>query len=278
LGKRRSELISQAIQDPVLNLFEWNTKGKRFRARIDKGFSKMKKLLFICLFLLLTTSQSFAQNIDDHLIGHWPFNGNANDETANANHGAVNGATPVADRFGNESSAYSFDGNDNIIIPNSSSLDMTGPLSFSVWVKPETLSGTRMILGKSNYSSKTNYLIRVKPDGYIQWEYDGYTESDSNPLQLSTWHHVVVTATGPGLLKKVYVDKELIAMTPTSSGPSGIVTDAFTIGYASYNSEFFIGAIDEIRMYDKELSTADIEALFNDTDPVEELIFVDGFE
>ena len=219
-----------------------------------------------------------AQNFNDSLMGHWPFSGNANDESVNENHGTVDGATLTADRSGNEDSAYSFDGNDKITIANSSTLGMTGPLSFSVWVRPETLSGTRMVFGKSDYSSKTNYLLRVKDGGTLQWEYKGYTETDSDPLQLSTWHHVVVTATGPGLIKKVYIDNELIAQTLSSTGPSGLVTNALTIGYASYNSEYFIGAIDDLRMYDKELSPADIEALFNGTGSVEEVVFSDGYE
>jgi len=44
------------------------------------------------------------------LVGWWPFNGNANDESGTGNHGTVNGATLTADRFGNPNKAYSFDG------------------------------------------------------------------------------------------------------------------------------------------------------------------------
>ena len=45
------------------------------------------------------------------LVAYYPFNGNANDESVNNNDGTVNGATLTADRFGNASSAYSFDTN-----------------------------------------------------------------------------------------------------------------------------------------------------------------------
>ncbi|MFM8685494.1 MAG: hypothetical protein ACKODJ_02965, partial [Bacteroidota bacterium] len=48
------------------------------------------------------------------LVGYWPFIGNANDESGNGNHGIVNGATLTSDRFGNQNSAYDFDGNDFI--------------------------------------------------------------------------------------------------------------------------------------------------------------------
>lgn len=198
-------------------------------------------------------------------MGYWPFNGNANDESGNGNNGIVTGATLTTDRFGNPNKAYRFDGNDLISISHSATLNMLDSLSFSVWVKPETLAGTRMIFGKSNYTTRTNYLLRVKPDGYIQWEYDGYTDTDSAPLQLNTWHHIVVTATGPGLIKRVYIDNQLIKETITSSGPFGQITDPFTIGYASYGAEYFTGAIDDIRMYNKVLSINEIGSLFNES-------------
>jgi hypothetical protein len=43
------------------------------------------------------------------LVAYYPFNGNANDESGNGYNGDVTGATLVADRFGNENSAFSFD-------------------------------------------------------------------------------------------------------------------------------------------------------------------------
>ena len=52
------------------------------------------------------------------LVGWWPFNGNANDESGNGNNGTVNGATLTADRFGVANKAYGFDGVDDFISVN----------------------------------------------------------------------------------------------------------------------------------------------------------------
>ena len=49
------------------------------------------------------------------LVGWWPFNGNANDESGNGNNGTVNGATLTSDRFGTNNKAYLFDGVDDKI-------------------------------------------------------------------------------------------------------------------------------------------------------------------
>ena len=51
------------------------------------------------------------------LVGWWPFNGNANDESGNGNNGTVNGATLTTDRNGLTNSSYSFSSdNQNITI------------------------------------------------------------------------------------------------------------------------------------------------------------------
>jgi hypothetical protein len=59
-------------------------------------------------------SEFHAQNsVSNGLVAHYPFNGNANDESGNGNHGTVHGAKLTQDRFGNPNSAYYFDGIDD---------------------------------------------------------------------------------------------------------------------------------------------------------------------
>ena len=58
----------------------------------------------------VTTLKAIPSN---GLVGWWPFNGNANDESGNGNNGTVNGASLTTDRFGNLSNAYLFDGLDD---------------------------------------------------------------------------------------------------------------------------------------------------------------------
>jgi hypothetical protein len=228
--------------------------------------SYMRRNLYTIALLLLIALPGKSQVPTSGLVSHWPFTGNANDAGPGTNHGTVDGATLVADRLGNSESAYYFDGNDKITVPHHSSLDMAGALSISFWVKPDELhtSGNRMILGKSNYSTKTNYLVRALPHGFFQWEYQGYTENAVSPVTSTIWHHITVTASGPGTVKKIYVNGILAFEAPVSSGPFGQVTDPLTFGYAGYGSEFFKGAIDEIRIYSRELSSSEVTALYQE--------------
>jgi hypothetical protein len=90
-------------------------------------------------------------NLQDGLVGYWPFCGNANDESGNGNNGTVNGATLAEDRFGNAGSAYGFDGVDNHIDIPFSDLWRGIEASVSVWIrKGNDFDGQRLVLGQSN--------------------------------------------------------------------------------------------------------------------------------
>ena len=77
----------------------------------------MKKTARLILVLALSCLMvgNAQADLDDGLVAHYPFCGNANDESGNGNHGTVNGPVLTKDRFGGVDSAYSFiDGPDVI--------------------------------------------------------------------------------------------------------------------------------------------------------------------
>ena len=61
--------------------------------------------------------QEQAPDLIRGLVAWYPLDGTANDETGHGADGRVVGATPVADRFGRENSAYAFDGEDREGLP-----------------------------------------------------------------------------------------------------------------------------------------------------------------
>ena len=93
------------------------------------------KTSFLVLMLGFILSVN-GQIPTDGLVGYWPFNGNANDESGNNNHGVVFGATLTYDRFGNLNSAYKFDRN-YIAVSDTSLFDFTNNnnLSLCAWFR-----------------------------------------------------------------------------------------------------------------------------------------------
>ena len=85
------------------------------------------------------TTESMAQVPNyvptNGLVGYWPFNGNANDESGNGNHGTVNGATLTSDRSGNSDKAFYFSsaGCDTRIDADVNTSSIQEAYTFSYW-------------------------------------------------------------------------------------------------------------------------------------------------
>ena len=91
------------------------------------------------------------------LVGWWPFNGNANDESGNGNNGTVNGATLTTDRFGVLNKAYSFDGVDDYVNVNNSSTLNPSQLSINCWILAN--ENNLCIMEKGNVLNATEHTF-----------------------------------------------------------------------------------------------------------------------
>ena len=101
----------------------------------------------------------------DGLRGYWPFNGNANDESGNNNHGVVQGATLVKDRCDQPSSAYYFRGfgkNDHIKVKNGESLKIDSAVSILLWYR--AIPGNGMD-GNGNLSKNAGRYTLISKEG-----------------------------------------------------------------------------------------------------------------
>ena len=88
----------------------------------------LKNVLLTAVATLGLASVTIAQNVPSYvptngLVGWWPFNGNANDESGNGNDCTVDGAILSNDRLGNQNSSYFFNGTNNFITTNTSFLN-----------------------------------------------------------------------------------------------------------------------------------------------------------
>ena len=109
--------------------------------------------------LVLATGQIGWADLSDGLIAYYPFSGNANDASGNGHNGTVHGATLTTDRFGNPSSAYSFDGlKDYVRVPDDPQLDGMNALTLSVWVKIDSVDHPEAeVLNKYFHYSDTRF-------------------------------------------------------------------------------------------------------------------------
>jgi hypothetical protein len=247
----------------------------------------MKKFLLSVLALLAIAFGATAQTLPSYvpangLVGWWPFNGNANDESGNNNNGTVNGATLTIDRFGNAGKAYSFDGASNyIIISDNNSLDLVNQYSFSTWVYLPDYS-----LNQPNEPMRT-ILSKPRPDGgggYSLRAIEGVSFSGGNTLSyvsgwnngtingginspdtipLMKWTNIVFTYNGNEA--SLYKDGMLKASSTVSFS---LLNSTFELFFGkefssnSVDSRWFNGSLDDIAIYNRALTQQEITALY----------------
>ena len=236
--------------------------------------------------LLLVSVISFGQVPNyvptNGLVGYWPFNGNANDESVNTNDGTVNGATLTTDRFGNASSAYDFDGVDDYISGTaSSSLDVstTQTLSMSCWINVLTFPpynggqmGAARIFSLSDVEGTIvgqQYALAINSEAQIYWLAHGPAGFENNGgnisssiLSNSNWEHLIMTYDGDsikfylnGLL--VFSKQEIDSFQAASNGFLNI-SSLINLPITPFN-----GQIDDIGIWNRALNQCEISALYH---------------
>jgi hypothetical protein len=178
------------------------------------------------------------------------------------NNGTISGATrTTSGRFGR---ALDFDGsNDVVTIPHAAELNPASALTLSGWVRPLSASGSRLLAAKER-GSGFGYALYTRgslmtPMARI------FTSSDqsaigSSVLPNSAWTHLAMTWAG-GTLRLYVNGTQVSSRSVGTTAPGG--TGSFRIGGAGVASAFFRGRIDEVRMYDRALSAAEIAADMN---------------
>jgi len=226
---------------------------------------KPKYYLLAILFLPLSL---IAQIPLDGLVAYYPFNGNANDESGNENHGIVVGPIQTYDRFGNINSAYLFDGiDDGIIIENGNSTNLetfNNGYTLVVWAYPfQAESGYHTMISRSNTFIMRLSQLRVESCHSTSVSV-GCLTSNKYEIQENNWSLIVVTWDGPNSQAKLYLNGDIIASNSFSdlyTEPDGLIT----IGKESKLERWFFGGIlDDICIYNRSLSSDEISTLYTE--------------
>jgi len=206
--------------------------------------------------------------LNNGLVAYYPFNGNANDESGNGNHGTNYGATITSDRFGNTNKAYYFDGNAEITVPHSTYFNIE-TWSISVWYQT-TASDLHpyRITSKSGYFPQSNYLaILFDPASVYGSAWNGSTEIQTRDNQATNdgdWHHVVYIRDNSSHKYYLYVDN-ILKETDDDIFGNLSNTSILYIGsiYGPANQKW-VGEIDDIRIYNRALTESEIQLLYNE--------------
>jgi hypothetical protein len=234
------------------------------------------------IILLLFYSQSFAQTppITDGLVGYWPFNGYANDESGNENHGlGFGGVQLTSDRFGNPNSAYQYDGIDDYIeIVNKNLFENFNQGTISCWVKVDT-EGYAPIINSTSLDV-VDLLVLSLDNRRTYFQY--YKVSPNNAVLASdaidqNWH--LLTVTSDGASWSMYIDmvkQSNIEWLGQNAGNwfSSLTSSESVLRFGrqqwAQENIYFKGVIDDIMIFNRPLSEVEIQKIYSSIPIVEE--------
>ena len=171
-----------------------------------------------------SNNSQLSGTLNSGLVGYWPFNGNANDESGNGNNGTVYGASLAQDRLGNNNSAYQFQvsssggwgsAQDRIVVSNPS-IGNNNAFTMSSWVYLETKSGSfanrpHTIMGRWDGNGTSVFRHQINYDGTISTNLlDGSSSTtySSVAINYNEWKHIVISYDGTTL--KHFIDGQKV--------------------------------------------------------------------
>jgi hypothetical protein len=248
-------------------------------------------IALLSIFTFLTSSTLHAQPPSyvptDGLVGWWPFNGNANDESGNGNNGVVNGATLIADRFGNANGAYSFSQNNSNTININTGNTYSQGLTIAIWAKPQrnviAQVESNVCPGSTSVpmaNTNQNWLLQpyqfINPDlgvGGLSMGTNSIMSVDHGLNLLvprlvyntnnNDFMHVILIYDMDSTY--LYVNGQKVrSRSIYCSSANKYYGPVITIGGVLYSSPFY-GIVDDFGLWARPLQPCEIEALYNAT-------------
>lgn len=233
--------------------------------------------------IVSNTFSVIKDSLERGIVAYYPFNGDANDSSGNGHNGIVYGAVQSTDRFGDPSGAYHFNGVDNnyVKIPYSPSFDLRSNYTLSTWVYSEGCDTVCSVPGYVSIIAKRN----PNPDNF-PWDlaicylnqhfkklYLGRHLNTSQPNGESTpysdgtitnyyWQQLAVTVKNDSV--KFWING-ILAGSSVFTIPSFENSADLMIGWDGYGIYDQVhGSIDDIRIYNRALSEAEILGLYHE--------------
>ncbi|MCP4613586.1 MAG: LamG domain-containing protein, partial [Planctomycetes bacterium] len=205
-------------------------------------------------------------------VGHWTFDEGAGtvalDSSGNGNDGTLeDGPTVVEGQFG---LALAFDGS-RVTIPASDSLTANlfqGSFAVSGWINPTRAGNTWQQIFRSVRAAETNDTLFLNNDGRLSWRgrvggawAGGMCETDPDVVPADQWTHFAVT--GDGTNFRIYVNGDLSQESDFQTTDGENTT--YYIGGDTNLGESYAGMIDDVRVYNQALSSAEVSELAGKT-------------
>ena len=232
--------------------------------------------LSLTLTIILSTVISAAIN-PKNAIGIWLFEGDAKDISGKKNHGELMNGAGFTDKAKFNKKALRLDGkDDHVVVKSSKSLDepvqnYTGVAWIKIKKKTKVVLGgccndDHVIISYAGFTNLINVFGPGRGGGHGKVEIGSGQIApawNASPELVNDdkWHHLAFTYNGKK--KMLYVDGK-VSVDVAASGTLGLKGKDIWIGAQSPNKRPTSGLIDDVGVFNKALSAANINTILKD--------------
>jgi hypothetical protein len=213
------------------------------------------------------------------IISLWKAEGNAIDSIGSNDGALQNGATFSAGKVGQ---AFSLNGSNQYVrVPNSASLNPSGSLSLEGWIYLTQSNGNQNIITKwgdsGAYDNQRSYALEILDgralhfpisDAAHQWDSAFHLlKTPNNAIPMNAWTHVAAVYDQNTGTRSIYING--VNITNRTDPPITVLNGTADVSIGTWlntptqTQEYFSGSIDELTLYGRALSAAEIQAIYN---------------
>jgi len=181
------------------------------------------------------------------------------DASGHGNTGTISGATWVT--TGKYGKALSFNGTSSLVsVSDVAALHLTTGMTLEAWVQPSSVTSWRSVMLKETSNGLAYGLYSSndasRPAGFVHIGQD-VDATGPAAVVVGAWTHLAATYDGAAF--KLYVNGTQVT-SRALSGSIATSTNPLRIGGNTIWGEYFAGLIDEVRIYSRALSAAEVQA------------------
>ncbi|MFY8020395.1 MAG: LamG-like jellyroll fold domain-containing protein, partial [Bacteroidia bacterium] len=224
-----------------------------------------------------------APDLANGLVAWYKMNGNAQDASGNGNHGIAQNINPTADRSSAANKAYLFQQNTTTadvlkVDPvNVGGTATTNTSTYLAWLKTAPNFANSNIpkpIFSTSFDDTEYRSIQLSDIGVLSYSFVGTNsiqvdQSSTVPIQDNTWHHIAVVYKA-GIEVIFYLDGNELGRTYLTNffEPETFLGTHWNIGHVTNSDRLspvysFNGSLDDVRIYRRALSSAEINVIKN---------------